>query len=196
MTLYDALGVGGEASADEVRDAYRRLARQHHPDRGGRDPAAMAALNEAYRVLGHPARRAAYDQSLRGVGVGARRVAADRTASPSPPRARAPVPRVDPLPPARYPWPLVIGMFVLGVAIVLVGVALYKPAAESPPDNLLGPGSCVVIEANGDAREVNCGGDDDLVVQALISIDEQCPTGTAGYRDRQGRGLACVPIDP
>ena len=102
----------------------------------------------------------------------------------------------QPLPPARYPWKLVVGMFLIGVAVVLIGAALYKPAAEPPPDNLLGPGSCVVIEGNGDAREVNCGsGGVELVVQVLIPIDEQCPTGTAGYRDRQGRGLACVITD-
>jgi len=198
VTFYDTLGVRPVASADEVRDAYRRLARRHHPDRGGRDPAAMAALNEAYRVLGHPVRRAAYDQSLREIPVGARNGAPVRAAAPA--SRRAAPPRPEPLPPARYPWRLVIAMFVLGVAVVLLGVALYEPAAERPPDNLLGPGSCVVIEGNGDAREVNCVDDDDnsddLVVQALIPIDAQCPTGTAGYRDRQGRGLACVPVDP
>ena len=88
-------------------------------------------------------------------------------------------------------------MFILGASVVLVGAALYEPAAEPPPDNLLGPGSCVVIEANGDAREVNCTGEEsDLVVAALVSTGDRCPTGTAGYRDRQGRGLACVPSVP
>ena len=97
------------------------------------------------------------------------------------------------LPPARYPWKLVIGMFLVGAAVVLVGAALYEPAAPAPPDNLLGPGSCVVIEANGDTREINCTGDSgELVVEALVGMDARCPVGTAGHRDRQGRGLACV----
>ena len=196
MTLYDELGLPPTASAIEVRDAYRRRARQLHPDRGGRDASAMAALNDAYRVLRDPGRRAVYDQSLRQLaGSAAGRTTAPRwtTTPASDPSVRRPS---QPLPPARYPWKLVVGMFLIGVAVVLIGAALYKPAAEPPPDNLLGPGSCVVIEGNGDAREVNCGsGGVELVVQVLIPIDEQCPTGTAGYRDRQGRGLACVITD-
>lgn len=190
MSLYDRLGVSPQASTVEVRDAYRRLARQHHPDRGVLDPAAMAALNEAYRVLRDPARRAVYDQSLR-TPVGS---AAGRTAPVPPRHTYGPSPRqAEPLPPARYPWKLVIVMFVLGTAVVLLGVALYEPAAERPPDNLLGPGSCVFIEGNGDAREVSCGdGADQLVVEVLVPFDAPCPMGTTGYRDRQGRGLACV----
>ena len=188
---YATLQVGRDASVAEIRDAYRRLARRHHPDRSGRDDAAMASINEAYRVLGDPARRAVYDASLR----------APRSDVPPAPRhspsaVRSPV-VVTELPPARYPWKLVLVMFVLGVSVVLIGVALYEPAAEPPPDNLLGPGSCVEIEANGDAREVNCtGAEDELVVAALVELDDRCPTGSAGYRDRQGRGLACVTSVP
>ena len=90
-----------------------------------------------------------------------------------------------------YPWKLVIGMFLVGVGVVLVGAALYEPTRAAPPDNLLGPGSCVVIEANGDAREINCtGAPGELVVDALVAMDERCPDGTSAYRDRQGRGLA------
>jgi molecular chaperone DnaJ len=197
VTLYDELGLPPTASAIEVRDAYRRRARQLHPDRGGRDAAAMAALNDAYRVLRDPARRVVYDQSLRQpAGSAAGQTTAPRWTAPSttPSPVNGSVRRPpQPLPPARYPWKLVIGMFLIGVAVVLIGAALYEPAAEPPPDNLLVPGSCVVIEGNGDAREVNCGdGGGQLVVQALIPIDARCPTGTAGYRDRQGRGLACV----
>ena len=51
----------------------------------------------------------------------------------------------------------------------------------------------MVIEANGDAREINCTGDaGELVVEALVGMDDRCPVGTGGHRDRQGRGLACV----
>jgi molecular chaperone DnaJ len=84
-------------------------------------------------------------------------------------------------------------MFLLGAAVVLAGAALYEPKAPAPPDNLLEAGSCVVIEANRDAREVNCtGAPGELVVEALVDFGERCATGTSGYRDRQGRGLACV----
>ena len=97
------------------------------------------------------------------------------------------------LPDARYPWKLVIGMFLVGATVVLVGAALYEPKEPAAPDNLLGPGSCVTIEANGDAREINCTGTaGELVVAALVGMDERCPSGAEPHRDRQGRGLACV----
>lgn len=60
---YDVLGVSRRASADEVRTAYRRAARDHHPDAGG-DPGRMSDLNAAWHVLGDPVRRAAYDRQL------------------------------------------------------------------------------------------------------------------------------------
>ena len=62
---YDVLGVAPTASADEVRAAYRRAARDHHPDAGG-DGLRMQDLNAAWRVLGDPIRRAAYDRQLNG----------------------------------------------------------------------------------------------------------------------------------
>lgn len=45
---WDVLGVPRNSSADEARAAFRRLASEHHPDKGG-DPARMAEINEAYR---------------------------------------------------------------------------------------------------------------------------------------------------
>jgi molecular chaperone DnaJ len=184
MTHYDTLGLRADATAGEIRDAYRRLARRHHPDRGGADARAMADINDAYHVLGDPARRATYDASLRDV-------------TPRAPTTTAPVPRPPVRPvvdntPARTPWKLMLVMAGVGSAVVLVGAALYEPAGPDRPDNLLEPGSCVTIEGNGDAREITCTGDDQLVVEALVPIGERCPDGTAAHRDRQGRGLACV----
>jgi molecular chaperone DnaJ len=188
---YETLGVRPDATAAEIRDAYRALARQHHPDRGPVDPGAMAAINEAYRVLGDPARRAVYDAAARSTGSAAGPGHAGATSTTG---VRAPTaPPPQPLPEPKIPWKLMIGMFILGATVVLVGAALYRPKEPAPPDNLLEPGSCVMIEANGDAREINCtGAPGELVVAALVGMDERCPTGHAGYRDRQGRGLACV----
>lgn len=63
-TLYDTLRLPRGASAEEIRAAWRRLAREHHPDRAGADGEAMARINQAYEVLSDPARRARYDQRL------------------------------------------------------------------------------------------------------------------------------------
>lgn len=60
---YAALGVAKTATADEIKKAFRKLARQHHPDISKAADATerMSALNEAHDVLSDPARRAAYD---------------------------------------------------------------------------------------------------------------------------------------
>lgn len=185
---YDTLGVPADASSAAIREAYRRLARVHHPDHGEADAGSMASINEAYRVLGDPGRRAVYDATLRGTGS-----AAGSSSAPTVVRSRtAPLPVVDTTP-ARVPWKLMAGMAGIGIAVVLVGAVLYEPADPVRPDNLLEPGSCVTIEVNGDAREITCtGAADELVVTVLLPLEDPCPTGTIGYRDRQGRGLACV----
>jgi hypothetical protein len=148
----------------------------------------MAAVNEAYRVLSHPGRRAAYDAEL--TARVERRAAPGRAAYP--PVTPPPV-RVDDRTPARYPWKLVIGGAVVGGAFVLGAAALTKPSDPPRPDNVLEPGSCVVIEVNDDAREVNCAGTPgDLVVDRVVPLDGVCPAGFSAYRDRQGMGYACV----
>jgi molecular chaperone DnaJ len=61
---YATLGVAKNASQDEVKKAYRKLARQHHPDRNAGDKNAEARFKEisqAYDVLGDPDKRKQYD---------------------------------------------------------------------------------------------------------------------------------------
>ena len=57
---YTTLGVEADAPRREIEQRYKRLAAEHHPDRGG-DEERMKSLNEAYRVLRDEERRAAYD---------------------------------------------------------------------------------------------------------------------------------------
>jgi molecular chaperone DnaJ len=62
---YEVLGVARDASADEIKSAFRRLARDTHPDANPGDPAAEARFREvaeAYEVLSDPQRRARYDR--------------------------------------------------------------------------------------------------------------------------------------
>ncbi|HEY8447584.1 MAG TPA: molecular chaperone DnaJ [Thermomicrobiales bacterium] len=61
---YEVLGVSRTATAEELRRAYRRLAREYHPD-VNKSPGAdekFKEINEAYEVLSDPERRAAYDR--------------------------------------------------------------------------------------------------------------------------------------
>ena len=63
---YDTMGVDKKASVDEIKKAYRKLARKYHPDLSKEKDAAerMAALNEANAVLSDPDKRAEYDAML------------------------------------------------------------------------------------------------------------------------------------
>lgn len=69
---YQALGVGRDASADEVKRAYRKLARKYHPDVSKEKDAEkrMKEVNEAHAVLSDPEKRAAYDRLGEGHRAG------------------------------------------------------------------------------------------------------------------------------
>lgn len=57
---YDALGVGETASDNEIKSAFRKLAAQHHPDKGG-DANKFKEINEAYDTLKNTKKRQEYD---------------------------------------------------------------------------------------------------------------------------------------
>jgi molecular chaperone DnaJ len=75
--LYEVLGVGRDASSDDVKAAYRKAALRHHPDKNPGDEAAEERFKEAaeaYAVLSDPEKRARYDrfgiEGVRGAGGG------------------------------------------------------------------------------------------------------------------------------
>lgn len=64
QTYYQILCVPLDADSDAIRMAYRKLARERHPDMGGGNEEQMVALNLAYETLKDPQARAAYDRTL------------------------------------------------------------------------------------------------------------------------------------
>lgn len=77
--LYSVLGVNRTAKTNEIKSAYRRLARQYHPDVNS-DPSAatrFSQINEAYHVLIDPDRRLAYDRTGRTQASSARQTNAN-----------------------------------------------------------------------------------------------------------------------
>jgi molecular chaperone DnaJ len=171
---------------------------------------SMAGINEAYRVLSDAGRRAVYDATLRGTG------------SAVPPSGRTPHSPSDAgagewagadafaaaaaarhpnhLGPARVPWRMLLFCGTLAVIAVLALAQFNKPGEPAAPDGILRIGDCVAYESNGDAREVRCIGNseepspDDLVVVAFVPFGATCPGLTEPHRDRQGMGVACIPI--
>ncbi len=197
---YETLGVDPSAPPDRIRAAYRERARLHHPDRDRTAPTdAMAAVNEAYRVLSDPVRRLEYDRSqhLHGSAVGPARHAPGqddgdgdvvRTVPSSPSR-------LMPAGPARVPWKMMAVMAVVGSAVILFAASFNDPPSTEVPDGILRVGSCVVVEQNFDVREVSCTGNDDLVVDLVIPTDATCPIGLGTFRDRLGLGTVCIEMD-
>jgi curved DNA-binding protein CbpA len=65
VNYYAILGIAENASAEEIRRAYREAAMALHPDRGGSDR-LMRRINEAWEVLSNPQKRHAYDAQRHG----------------------------------------------------------------------------------------------------------------------------------
>jgi hypothetical protein len=196
ITHYERIGVSPTASRDQIRDAYRRMARRHHPDARDGDTTRMAALNEAWRVLSDPARRAMYDVSL---------------------RAPAPAGSVRPAPPpvsddddfddddrpvahrrGGFPLPVALVLVLFAMILVVTAYAYQKsgsvngPAPTIPVDGVIQIGSCVRVGDDAVAAETPCGARYLGVVVALIARDGRCPQHTEGYRDPASDGWVCI----
>jgi curved DNA-binding protein CbpA len=70
---YATLGVAKTATADEIKRAFRKLASQHHPDKGG-DTQKFQEIQAAYDTLGDTNKRAAYDNPSLSFQLWSRRI--------------------------------------------------------------------------------------------------------------------------
>ncbi|MGA0118204.1 MAG: J domain-containing protein [Ilumatobacteraceae bacterium] len=187
--LYSVLGVSSGATPEQLREAYRELARRLHPDVAGTskdDAIRMAEVNHAWSVLSDPVARRDYDVSQR---VGS---ASHGSAVPPSRDGVRGVSRPPQVVPPRFPWRTLIVVTVVAALLVLVAHALTEPAQPGVPDQLLTNGSCVQIDRESFAVEVSCAGPHDGVVQAFVAIDQTCPATMSSHLDRQGMGRACI----
>src|SRR5918911_686360 len=64
INYYEVLGVPRSASQSEIKNAYRRLAKERHPDHSGGTEGEFSRLQEAHAVLSDPERRRRHDEAL------------------------------------------------------------------------------------------------------------------------------------
>jgi curved DNA-binding protein CbpA len=93
MNFYEILRIPIEADADMIRTAFRKLARQYHPDAGdGSSSERFREAAEAYETLTDPVRRQAYNKTL-----------SRRSGTPIPVRVERYAPHVEPMRPTSAP---------------------------------------------------------------------------------------------
>jgi DnaJ domain len=181
------------ASAEEIRRAYRRLARVHHPDASGAGTGVdMAVVNEAWRVLSDPARRAVYDASLR---------ARPRPAAPPVPGPRPDdadldddagfVPIRHPLARLGIPLPWIIVLGVLALIFVFTAYAVRSSSGNEKLDGIIQIGSCVTVAPDG-AVETACDVAHDGRVVAMPPSGTLCDARGTGVLDRRTGDVVCV----
>lgn len=201
---YDVLGLAPGASPEAVREAYRRLAREFHPDRtvgsavGGE---RMPQINEAYRVLSDPGRRAVYDAERRGGTTTSARggstgdpAAAEWTSAESADMSTHAYGFPDG--PARIPWRSLAVFSAIAIIGIVVLAQFSKPSGPAAPDGILRGGDCVEVVETSFVKEIPCSGSGDLVIRQFIAFDRDCSNGWLPFQDRQGMGKACVEQEP
>ena len=194
-TLYDELGARPDASVGELRQAYRRRARQLHPDLRPGDEGtaaeAMTRLNSAYRVLSDPDERRRYDLEL---ALAAARQRAERMTAEGrfngTHRSTTTVRDADDDgPPVRFRprmWLLVLA--VLGLIFVFTAYAAGRPVSKAPKGE---PGQCLSVTA-GDVY-VPCSQPNIGKLVAQVSIDQPCPEGSFRHILQGGQdAVACL----
>jgi molecular chaperone DnaJ len=146
---YLILDVTGDATQEQIKSAYRRKAKELHPDYYGEDREPFQSIQEAYSVLIDPERRRAYDDTL------------EQEKRPQPAQRRTPAyrrhPKVEPLIPEERP---------LGVEDLSLSrsFSTYRPSYEELFDRLWSNFS-VLNRPKAEMRE-------DLTVEILLSAEQ------------------------
>ena len=130
---YATLGVPRGATERQVREAYRRLAKRHHPDL---DPThesgdRMRRINQAWEILSSPTRRAQYDAESRHTGpaIAGHWAAPARRSSPqwSVDRTSPPPASTSEIDDGGHAWPFVLVAIAFGVILVVAVFAGFVP---------------------------------------------------------------------
>lgn len=90
--MYDILGISRQATAGEIKSAYKRRSLETHPDRNGGDKTKQLEfghVQEAYKILGNTAKRVAYDAELHAATEAAERTARSAARARAEAQARA-----------------------------------------------------------------------------------------------------------
>jgi hypothetical protein len=161
----------------------------------------MAAINEAWRVLGDPARRASYDASLTVTRP------APVVPAPAGTASEAVGSKLDGDPEGRSFWAVALPWIL--VLVVLGGIFLFTAYARrgsspdspgstvpvSPVDGVVEVGSCVVLDSAARAFEVSCVAPHTGTVNALVPSGAPCPLQTEGFFSSDGTRLVCITRD-
>jgi hypothetical protein len=158
----------------------------------------MAAVNEAWTVLGDPARRASYDASLARATVPVRTVRPDDDVDLVRDEERD-----DEAADARSFWavalPWILVLAVLGAIFLFTAYARGFGGGDTPTpppvDGVIEVGSCVHLNDVARAVEVPCGGPHTGVVGAIVVAGAACPLHTEGFFDLSGEHLICITRD-
>jgi hypothetical protein len=208
---YAVLGVDPDASNDELRDAFRALAAELHPDRHQATPVAtkdqvaarMAEVTDAWRQLSTPEKRHAYDL-IRAREVSAPSAVPPTVRSTTVPRRR---PRTRPVVDrGRRVSELILrptvvagAGLVLAVVVVIVAFLAANDEGGSTRTEDDVAGRCVLPPVNGLVTFAPAGcADDTLLILARVFDPEVCTAGTlaVGLADDPGFIVCVVSLDP
>ena len=153
-TFYDLLSVPREASADDIKKAFRREIARYHPDKVqhlGREFQEMAAgiaadLTEAYRILMDPALRAKYDENLSSGGATATSTSAPPAGTAARPESSAPAAATAAPPPPPRPASTAGIDFVRRASLSRLREAIGQTLEGSEP--LAVPGFDIAVASN------------------------------------------------